>query len=219
MLQRHKFIFFICIFFLILVNMTQPVNANTVNKTVNDFYKQPPNEEIDSEKEKNTLTDEPPVDITTTELTFWDFLKMIFATIFVIGLIYFFLKFINKKNRLFTQYKHLENLGGTSLGTNRSIQMIKVGDRILVVGVGENIQLLKEIDNEDEMNQILDDHNSRLEQLIQPRDIVNRFIERRKGTDKNSNDFSIMFRSQLSELAKGRKDLVNRIEQKGTDRE
>ena len=32
-------------------------------------------------------------------LTFWDFVKMIFATVFVVGLLYFVLKFVNKKRQ------------------------------------------------------------------------------------------------------------------------
>ena len=72
---------------------------------------------------------------------------MIFATVFVVGLLYFVLKFVNKNGRLFKSTQLIENLGGTALGANRSVQLIKVGNRLLIVGVGENIQLLKEIED------------------------------------------------------------------------
>ena len=44
---------------------------------------------------------------------------------------------------------------GTTLGANRSVQLIKIGNQLLIVGVGENIQLLKEIDDEQEYEQII----------------------------------------------------------------
>ena len=60
-------------------------------------------------------------------------------------------------------------MGGTGLGGNRSIQLVKVGDRILIVGVGEDIQLLTEIKDEAERNQLLDEYNQKIEQMIQAR--------------------------------------------------
>ena len=47
-------------------------------------------------------------------LTLWDFVKMIFATVFVVGLLYFVLKFVNKKGRLFKSTQLIENLGGNN---------------------------------------------------------------------------------------------------------
>ncbi|UTW69215.1 flagellar biosynthetic protein FliO [Anaerobacillus sp. HL2] len=48
----------------------------------------------------------------------------------------------------------------SSCRDNRSIQIIRVGKRILiVVGVGESIQLLKEIDDENEVDKILEDYD------------------------------------------------------------
>ncbi|MFE8699087.1 flagellar biosynthetic protein FliO [Cytobacillus sp. FJAT-54145] len=155
-------------------------------------------------------------------LNIWDFLKMIIATIFVVALLYFLLKFINKKSRLYKTSQLVENLGGTTLGANRSVQIIKVGNRVLIVGVGENIQLLKEIEDEEEALQIIQDHNNRLEQLVQPSDIVTRVIKRTKLT-KTSNDstgntpFSSLFKNQLEEMSKGRKKLYEEMEKKGKD--
>ena len=89
---------------------------------------------------------------------------MIFATVFVVGLLYFVLKFVNKKGRLFKRTQLIENLGGTTLGANRSVQLIKVGNRLFIVGVGENIQLLKEIEEEQEYEQIISEYNNQINQ-------------------------------------------------------
>ncbi|WP_066053293.1 flagellar biosynthetic protein FliO [Robertmurraya korlensis] len=156
-------------------------------------------------------------------LTFWDFLKMIFASIFVIGLLYAVLKFINKRSRSFSSNQIVENLGGTALGTNRSIQIVKIGKRVLVVGVGEDVKLLKEIDDEEEARQMIDDYNDRMDQLVQPSDIVTKLIERTRNMKQSNkgeeaSSFSSTLKAQLEELSKGRKKLLDEMEKKGSDK-
>ena len=171
------------------------------------------NEETATDNNENTPT---------VGLTFWDFIKMVFATIFVVALLYAVLKFINKRSRSFSSNQLVENLGGTALGTNRSIQIVKIGNRVLVVGVGEDVKLLKEIDDEDEARQIINDYNNRMDQLVQPSDIVTKLIERtrniKQGTSKEETSFSSTLKAQLEELSKGRKKLFDEMDKKGSDK-
>lgn len=172
------------------------------------------NEETTADNNENTPT---------VGLTFWDFLKMIFATIFVIALLYTVLKFINKRSRSFSSNQLVENLGGTALGTNRSIQIVKIGNRVLVVGVGEDVKLLKEIDDEEEARQIIEDYNNRMDQLVQPSDIVTKLIERTRNMKQSnrgeaSSSFSSTLKAQLEELSKGRKKLLDEMEKKGSEK-
>ena len=67
--------------------------------------------------------------------------------------------FISKKTKSYQKANFIENLGGTNLGSNRSIQLVKVGNRVLIVGVGEDIQLLTEIEDEAERKQLLVEYN------------------------------------------------------------
>ncbi|MGS2776861.1 flagellar biosynthetic protein FliO [Robertmurraya sp. GLU-23] len=172
------------------------------------------NEETTTDNNENTPS---------VGLTFWDFLKMIFATIFVIALLYTVLKFINKRSRSFSSNQLVENLGGTALGTNRSIQIVKIGNRVLVVGVGEDVKLLKEIDDEEEARQIIEDYNNRMDQLVQPSDIVTKLIERTRNMKQSNrgeeaSSFSSTLKAQLEELSKGRKKLLDELEKKGSDK-
>ncbi|MDX8362241.1 MULTISPECIES: flagellar biosynthetic protein FliO [Bacillaceae] len=140
----------------------------------------------------------------------WDVTKMIFATIFVILLIYLLIKFVNKKSSAQSNFKYVENLGGTGLGSNRSVQLIKVGKRILVVGVGEDIQLLREIDNEHEVQQIVDDHHNKLNQMVQPAHLVKKLLSSRdKKQHHNDENFASVLKSQLDELSEERKHLLH----------
>jgi flagellar protein FliO/FliZ len=154
-------------------------------------------------------------------ITVWDVFKMILATIFVVALLYIILKFINKKNRSYQSTQLVENLGGTSLGTNRSVQIVKIGNRLLIVGVGENIQLLKEIDDSEEYHQIISDYNNRMEQLVQPSDIVTKVLQRTKKSSTSvteGNHFQSLLKNQLDEIKKGRKKLYEEMEKKGSDK-
>ncbi|MDR4886487.1 flagellar biosynthetic protein FliO [Fredinandcohnia sp. QZ13] len=218
-MKHIKIIALALIFFHVLL-VTFPVQAEEghIDKSVNDVIGNQTEQNNDQaeQKETNPIENAQPAN----ELTIGDFLKMIFTTLFVLALIYFLLKFVNKRNRMFNQHKFIENLGGTSLGTNRSIQIVKVGERILVVGVGDSIQLLKEIEDTDEINEILEQHNSSLESMIQPQDFINRFLEKRKAAkDKDQALFSSILQKQLTELKQGRKKIVEQLENKESSKE
>ncbi|WP_077617826.1 flagellar biosynthetic protein FliO [Bacillus sinesaloumensis] len=204
------------IFFHVLL-VTFPVQAadGQIDKSVSDTLGN--QEEKNDEQETNQNED---IVQPANELTAGDFFRMIFTTLFVLALIYFLLKFVNKRNRMNNQNRFIENLGGTSLGTNRSIQIVKVGERILVVGVGESIQLLKEIEETDEINEILEQHNATLESMIKPRDVINRFFEKRnEAKDKDKPLFSSILQKQLTELKQGRKKIVEQLENKESSKE
>ena len=73
--------------------------------------------QTDKNEDKDAVTNKGTENATSSVgLTIWDFVKMIFATVFVVGLLYFVLKFVNKKGRLFKSTQLIENLGGTALG-------------------------------------------------------------------------------------------------------
>jgi len=209
---------FIALIFFHALLVTFPVQAveGQINKSVSDTLGQQ-----EEQKDRN-LNDEEQTEIPkpVNELTAGDFFKMIFTTLLVLALIYFLLKFVNKRNRMFNGQKFIENLGGTSLGTNRSIQIVKVGERILVVGVGDSIQLLKEIDDVEEINAIIEQHNSTLESIIQPRDVINRFFDkRREAKDEDKPSFSSILEKQFSDLKQGRKKIVEQLEKKESSKE
>lgn len=194
-------------------------------KSVKEFYKP----EETKEEKNNVITDNPikndeqAVRDNDIGIGAWDFIKMILATAFVIALLYYLLKFINKKSRTFKSSQIVENLGGTTLGANRSVQIIKVGNRVLVLGVGENIQLLKEIDDEEESRQIIKDYNNKIEQLVQPSDFVTKVIQRTRdlkiqNTEKDMPSFPSLLKKQLEDMSNGRKQLFEELEKKGSEK-
>ena len=193
------------------------VQAEDLNDTVKSYYEKPGDTKTDKVKdpqEDYAEKEEEPSE--KVGITAWEFLRMIVATLFVVALLYFLLRFLGKKNKTYQKANSVENLGGTSLGTNRSIQLIKVGDRILIVGVGENIQLLKEIDNPEEYEKLLADYNDKLEQMIQPKEFAARLKNKWPSKRKTEpNEFSSEFKKQLNHLSDSRKKLMNELKGKG----
>ncbi|WP_281657996.1 flagellar biosynthetic protein FliO [Halobacillus sp. Cin3] len=79
----------------------------------------------------------------------WNFMKLGLALVFVVALIYGLLKLFNRKNQWVNQSRTMENLGGMSLGPNRSIQAVRVGEQVFLLGVGDTVELITEITDQD----------------------------------------------------------------------
>ncbi|MFJ7747057.1 flagellar biosynthetic protein FliO [Peribacillus sp. NPDC097295] len=200
-------------------------SAENLDDTVKKFYEPEDSKKDKTDKSKGShSSDSQSTDQTTNPekvgITVWEFLRMILATIFVVALLYIVLRFVGKKGKTYQKANSVENLGGTSLGANRSVQLVKVGGRILVVGVGENIQLLKEIDDPKEYEQLIEDYNDKMDQMIQPRDLMAKLKSKwLKKNETETTSFSSEFKSQLDQMSKSRKKLLNELDRKGRDKE
>lgn len=209
---------FISIFIIVLLASMLPFASVFAEKPANSVKECIENPKQCNEKpassNDNAESSETPTPKNT--LSAWDFIKAIFALAFVLALIYGALRFVNKRSRAFNQHRFIENLGGTSLGTNRSVQLVKIGERILVVGVGESIQLLKEIEDDEEIKDILNEHNNILDNMMQPKDIINKLFSKQIKTEEHPASFSEVLSSQLKDLSDGRKKLLDEIIKKGS---
>jgi flagellar protein FliO/FliZ len=150
---------------------------------------------------------------TNTSVTAWDYFKMLFALIFVIFLIYAFLRIIQAKNRVFNSNELLQNLGGSALGNNRSVQIVKVGNSVLVLGVGEDISLLKEINNELEVEEILEQYNDRLQNMFKPNSFIEKFLNKSNVSNETvTKGFKDQFLHQLKEISNQRNSMMRELE-------
>jgi flagellar protein FliO/FliZ len=193
-------------------------SAEQLNKSVQDCLKNP--ESCDDGQAEKTTTNISDDKKSQVGVSFLDFIRMLLATAFVAALIYFLLKFINKKSMSYKSSQLVENLGGTSLGANRSVQIVKAGNKLLIVGVGENIQLLKEIDDPEEYSQVIQEYNNKMEQLVQPSDIVTKLLKRAKRDGGNQrSEFSALLKDQLNDMASGRKKMLEEIQKKGSEKD
>jgi flagellar protein FliO/FliZ len=95
----------------------------------------------------------------------WDSIRMvmwvIFCLILIIGLFFLIIKMVAQKNKMMMSGRSIKTIGGVSLGQNKSVQVVEIGHSLYVVGVGNNIQLISKIDDEDEVEYIRDHIQSR----------------------------------------------------------
>ncbi|MGG4419667.1 flagella biosynthesis regulatory protein FliZ [Bacillus subtilis] len=209
MKKSQYFIVFICFFVLLSVHPIAAAAADSDNSTVNEWFQKKDEKTADKseqKKEKTTKTADETEGAAAPSVSAFDFVKMIFALLFVIALIYGLVKLMNKRNRLLKPFQYVENIGGTSVGQNRSIQLIKVGKSVLVVGVGETIQLLKEIEDEKEIEVILSQHEEAMSSKIE----WQKFVKPLKGSEHQSQQklpsFSKALKEQLEELKQNRSE-------------
>lgn len=202
---------------LLLLTCLQPgfvlAEQTNENRTVTESLQQPETEAADEaeavegESEAETVISETDVNEEFSEPnTFLMFVQMIAALAFVVLLMYVLLRFFSKRSQAFQANQMLQNIGGVPLGANRSVQIVKVGNRLLVVGVGETIQLLKEIDNEEEMKQLLTQKQEQFAQLNEP---INKLFGAVKGRGKqapataetNRDAFKQLLNKQLKDVS------------------
>jgi flagellar protein FliO/FliZ len=145
----------------------------------------------------------------------FDLIKMFFALVLVLALIYVLLKFLNKRNKLFTKVRALESLGGVSVGQNKSVQIVRLGDRFYLLGVGDNVELLQEITDANVKADLI-----RQDEAQQGTGGILADLFQSKGKSTTStmksdgSDFKDLFSGELKKLKNNRNKLIQQQKQK-----
>ncbi|BBN98668.1 flagellar biosynthetic protein FliO [Sporolactobacillus terrae] len=153
------------VFLIVLLSFgcSSVVYADSENGTVSDWIKenqQSQKQKSPSKNEKNgASTQKAQTDSSGSVTMFVTFIKLIVALLVVLALIYLLYHLIVKRSKRFSQVSALKNMGGVSLGANRSVQLVQIGTEVLVVGVGESVQLLKEIKDPEAIKALLTREN------------------------------------------------------------
>ncbi|WP_062197866.1 flagellar biosynthetic protein FliO [Massilibacterium senegalense] len=171
--------------------------------------KQPSKEKIESEAEVPGVSQQ----------SLWgSFLKLIVASVFVIGLLILLLKFINRRTKEFQSGKAMQTLGGISVGNNKSVQLIRLGNEILVVGVGENVQLLKEITEEKTIQTLVQLSENETASSTVPLEKMKQWFQSKKNQDEQEPmNFKMYIKEQLLSSQRERKEIIEEAKKKGKD--
>lgn len=195
------------------------------NTYVSDFMKSGKDaEDQPVKKEQNEPAEDRSTDGTAGGSSFGDYVKMIFAFIFVVGLLFALLKFLNRKNRMFDQHRLMKNAGGLSLGQQKSIQLVIIGDSYYLVGVGNEVRLLKEITDPDEI-QKLESYFGESDLQTSPgivQNLISKYTNRNQASSKSDDqqvEFGNLFSSKLNELKEERRQHLRRLEEKENRKE
>ena len=90
----------------------------------------------------------------------------------------------------------MKNMGGISLGQHKSIQLVVIGESYYLIGVGDDIRLLKEITDPEEIDKLssfMKKSKAGCRQMGYLNDCLTKFTKRRKVKHTNteeSTDFS-----------------------------
>lgn len=93
------------------------------------------------------------------------FIKFIFSFILVIALLFLILRYLTKKSRTMQGNGLVLPLGGQTLGNNRSMQVMLIGQTIYIVGVGESVTLIRSISQGEEYQHLLESYENQAEGL------------------------------------------------------
>ncbi|WP_261132846.1 flagellar biosynthetic protein FliO [Bacillus sp. Marseille-Q3570] len=196
------------------------ISANTDNsrvgcegKSVSECYAES-GKEVPKEKENTVSASEPD----SGPSTFGTMMKVLFALASVVGLMVLVLKLLHKRTQVIQQGKGIQTLGGTMLGNQRSVQLVKVGNRILVVGVGDNVELIKEIDDEREIEALMATNEPQMtgsEKMNGFTDWISSLWKNRNTSEKTN--FQGILKKQLNDTKQNRNALMESLKKKGHD--
>lgn len=208
-----------------LVPFSVQAEGSSSGKSVYDTIN---NSDKMGEKEK-APADNNPVS-SESESTYMMLVKLVFMLGIVLAILYFVLRFIQRKSVSFQDGKNLQSLGGIGIGQNRSVQLIKTGNSVLVVGVGDSVTLLKEITNEDEVQMMLDQRPSQNVSTM-TNQLKNKWLKSRtEESNKTSNetgtaetkDQTQSFKNMLQSIVQDKKNQqkeLQRVLEKGKHHE
>lgn len=220
-MQAKTFRFWLVVGIVLMSILFAPISNGTFatgNTYINDCYENP-----DLCKDVNTPDAETePSESASVSMGFWEYIKILVALVFVIALLLFVLKFLNKRNLNYQQNSVIKNIGGMSVGPQKSVQLLLIGNSIYVVGVGENIQLLKEIDSTKDVEQLLKQiEGNHLTSSTTPY-IAELFMKlKNKNQPKDiseSPNFNDMFNEKIDKLKKERSDEIERWKEQESDK-
>lgn len=157
--------------------------------------------------------------------TFLNLVKLALALVVVLGLIYVLLKFLNKRNRLFQQVRAMENIGGIALGNNKSVQIVRVGEKVFMLGVGDNVDLLTEIKDEQTIKELTEQDQQEMKASALLANILpsRKQQEEKQQEDKpeqkeSASNFQDLFKEEIGKLKQSRNRLKQQ-QRKDTDDE
>lgn len=161
-------------------------------------------------QKEDQQTSDSPVEMKGGGSLVWNVVKLIFALIFVVALLYGLLKFFNQKNKMFNQNRTMENLGGMNLGPSRSIQAVRIGEQVFILGVGETVQIITEITEEETKQTLLNqEQNGSPSPNLNIKKWTNKWKDRQESSGSSSIQFQQLFENQLNDMKDKRKKVMD----------
>ena len=209
--------FFLRMFFVYLLSFIVLIQlAPTSYAMLDDEYFNSPSSSKDSETDAETIEEGP----ASVSVGLLEYIKVLLSLIVVLGILIFVLRFLNKRNQNYQQNSIIRNLGGHSVGSQKSVQLLHIGNQIYVVGVGEDVQLLQVISDPQEIEQMIALYNEKYSHTSTSPYVVELFakFKTKRSSETKSEDFSGILDKRLSEIKQERSDELERWKEKENDK-
>ncbi|MFJ7838150.1 flagellar biosynthetic protein FliO [Lysinibacillus sphaericus] len=216
---RVTMIFAFLVTFLFVYPPKVSVHADTDTNSIEYCMKKPE----ECKENSDPAAKEDTVVSAAGDVSAWEYIKMVLALIFVVALFYGLMKFLNKRNLTFQRNQMVQNLGGLSLGAQKSVQLLQIGKTIYLVGVGEDVQLIREITDPQEVEELLALYNEKQEfAATSPyiAEVISKFKRKNKqnsSTSTQQDSFGELFEKKISEIKQERSEELERWKQKEND--
>ncbi len=104
-------------------------------------------------------------------------------------------------------------MGGTNVGSSKSVQVVKVGNQLFVIGVGDNVQLLSEITGQ-EKQQLLTQYEEQQKNEGEYKVVLPSLLEKltSKKEEKSSHSFQQLFQREMNEMKTKRQNVLKKLE-------
>lgn len=129
--------------------LSVPLSAQASPNVVEWLNNETPTEEVPAESVEETTVKENSLGGIIGQLALY--------TLLIVVLIYGLIKFLAARQKNLQPNQAVKLMGGTPLGNNKSLQLIKVGGQIYLIGVGDEVTLIKEFSEASEITTIEQD--------------------------------------------------------------
>ncbi|MEH7336024.1 flagellar biosynthetic protein FliO [Neobacillus drentensis] len=123
-------------------------------------------------------------------------IKFFFSFASIIILLLLVLKFLKAKSKHIDSRGPFYTMGGHSLGGNRSLQLVMIGKTLYILGIGNEVRLLKTIESGEEQDFILQSMAEETEQKQKPK----LFSFLKKNAGPSSEDWEQTFLYQMNQV-------------------
>ena len=146
-------------------------------------------------------------------------IQLVLYTLLIVAMIYGLIKFLAARQKNLQPNQAVKLMGGTPLGNNKSLQLVKVGGQMYLIGVGDEVTLIKEFSDANEITGIEKDLDQ--QQPALSKNLLN-FTKKKIGDfskSPNKGGFDQLFKQSLSKQKAKQEALKHDLEQEGHDKE
>lgn len=153
MLKKSLTVLVMSLLFSLFITLT-PFSVHAEDPNVTEWFKkEEPNGKSGVNDKEDSTEYQPP----ESKSLGWILVKLVFYTLLILVMIYALIKFLAIKQKKLQPNQAVKLMGGTPLGNNKSLQLVKVGDKVYLLGVADQVTLIKEFSATDEINRIESD--------------------------------------------------------------